>query len=304
LRRKALDYDDDDKDFDNDCERQRGGKPMNRIDVMVNGLPGNMARTIVARAQQDDRFNLVPFSLTGPEISDAACRVGAAEFRLLHPDVRDEEIKKVMASRASFISVDFTLPTAVNANAHFYCSHGLPFVMGTTGGDRRELEKTVSSVEIAAVIAPNMAKQIVGFQAMMAYGADHFPGLFDGYRLDIRESHQKGKADTSGTAKAMVGYFNRLGIPFSADQIRKERDPQIQLTEWKIPETFLNGHGWHTYRLVSEDGTVCFEFTHNVNGREIYALGALDAVAFLAEKIAAGVRGRLYSMIDVLEGEL
>ena len=91
-------------------------------------------------------------------------------------------------------------------------------VVGTTGGNRDPIVDT-STVDIAAVIAPNMAKQIVGFQAMMAYAAETFPGLFAGYELDIRESHQKGKADTSGTAKAMVGYFNRMGIPFTSDRI-------------------------------------------------------------------------------------
>jgi 4-hydroxy-tetrahydrodipicolinate reductase len=147
-----------------------------------------------------------------------------------------------------------------------------------------------------------MAKQIVGFQAMMEYAAETFRDLFKGYTLSIRESHQQGKADTSGTAKAMVGYFKRLGVPFSDDRIQMERDPYLQKTRWGIPEEHLGGHGWHTYTLVSPDGTVRFEFTHNVNGREIYALGTLDALTFLAEKVAAGTRGRMFTMIDVLRG--
>ena len=118
--------------------------------------------------------------------------------------------------------------------------------MGTTGGDRQKLETTVVSSSIAAVIAPNMAKQIVGFQAMMEYAADTFPNLFKGYSLEVKESHQAGKADTSGTAKAMVGYFNRLGLSYSADDIVQIRNPQIQKSQWGIPEKYLAGHGWHT----------------------------------------------------------
>ena len=156
--------------------------------------------------------------------------------------------------------------------------------------------------QVAAVIAPNMAKQIVAFQAMMEYAADTFPDVFKGYTLQIRESHQKGKADTSGTAKAMIGYFNRLGIPFSKDQIRMERDPEVQRSEWGVPEAYLSGHGWHTYALRSEDGTVFFEFTHNVNGREIYARGTVDAIHYLAKKVNEGAKGRVFSMIDVLKG--
>ena len=50
------------------------------------------------------------------------------------------------------------------------------------------------------------------------------------------------------------------------------------------------------------DGTVRFEFTHNVNGREIYVQGTLDALLFLRERVAAGAQGRIFSMIDVLKG--
>ena len=200
------------------------------------------------------------------------------------------------------MSVDFTHPSAVNPNAEFYCQVGLPFVMGTTGGDRQKLVEAVTSSSITAVIAPNMAKQIVGFQAMMEYAANTFPALFEGYTLEIKESHQHGKADTSGTAKAMVAYFNHLGIPFSEDQIVKMRDPEIQQTHWGIDEEYLTGHGWHTYTLVSEDRTVRFEFTHNINGREIYGRGTLDALLYLSEKVEAGVSGKVFTMIDVLKG--
>jgi 4-hydroxy-tetrahydrodipicolinate reductase len=46
---------------------------------------------------------------------------------------------------------------------------------------------------------------------------------------------------------------------------------------------------------------VRFEIKHNVNGREIYAEGSLDAVAFLEHQVAQGMQGKVYSMIDVLK---
>jgi len=143
-----------------------------------------------------------------------------------------------------------------------------------------------------------MAKQIVAFQAMMEFAAKNFPNAFRGYSLEILESHQKGKADTSGTAKAMVDYFNLLGIPFSKDQIVMIREPEKQLT-MGIPEEALKGHGWHTYTLRSSDGSILFQFTHNVNGRDIYALGTLDAINFLANNY---VPATVFSMMDVLRG--
>lgn len=59
------------------------------------------------------------------------------------------------------------------------------------------------------------ALQVVAFQAMMETMAETFPGAFAGYKLRVTESHQSTKADTSGTAKAVVASFEKLGAPIS-----------------------------------------------------------------------------------------
>ena len=192
---------------------------MNPIRVMVNGLPGNMAAIVAGQVLSDSRFDLIPFSLTGADIAFSEYKLGNVSIRLIHPDSREAAIGDIVKQYPGIILVDYTHPSAVNDNAVFYTRHHLPFVMGTTGGDRKTLEKTVTDSETTAVIAPNMAKQIVGLQAMLEYGAAHFPDLYKGYSLKVRESHQHGKADTSGTAKAIVGYFNRMGIPFTENDI-------------------------------------------------------------------------------------
>ncbi len=273
---------------------------MSGLNVMVNGLPGNVTRMLARHIIQAEDLTLMPYSLTGPEIAETQIVIEGQTIELIGPDKREARIQDIKAEWHDFISVDFTHPSAVNGNAAFYCELALPFVMGTTGGDRELLHQTVVQSSIAAVIAPNMAKQIVGLQAMMAYAADTFPGLFEGYALSVSESHQQGKADTSGTAKAMVRYFNTMGTKFTDEQIHQERDPQIQQREWGIPAAYLGGHGWHTYTLVSADGTTKFEFTHNINGREIYAEGTMDAVRFLGRQLRRGCQGQVFSMIDVL----
>lgn len=275
---------------------------MSRIKVMVNGIPGNVSRVVARHFKNDDRFLLLPFSLTGPEITESRVLLDDKAMELIKPDARDQKINDIKSAEGDFIIVDYTHPTAVNDNANFYCANRLFFVMGTTGGDRELLDQTVQASSISAVIAPNMAKQVVGFQAMMEYMAGNFPDLFKGYTLEIKESHQKGKADTSGTAKSMVKYFNAMGLAYSENDIIKERDPKVQNKTWGIPEEFLGGHGWHTYTLVSDDKTVRFEFSHNINGREIYGGGTLDSVLYLKEKAAAGSRGEVFTMLDVLKG--
>ena len=274
---------------------------MSKIKIMINGVPGNMAVTVAKHVIADDRFELIPESLTGPEIEETEYIIDSVAIGLIRPEAREQVIWEIKENEGSFISVDYTHPSAVNSNADFYCKHNLPFVMGTTGGDQKLLAETVCASSVLAVIAPNMAKQIVGFQAMMEYSAKIFPDLFKGYSLEVKESHQQGKADTSGTARAMVKHFNKLGIPFSEKEIIRERDPAAQKNRWGIPEEYLGGHGWHTYTLVSKDKSACFEFTHNINGRDIYAEGTLDAVVYLHGKEKEGAPGQVFTMIDVLK---
>ena len=46
----------------------------------------------------------------------------------------------------------------------YECMYVCMYVQGTTGGDRDELTADVRNADIQAVIAPNMAKQIVAVQ--------------------------------------------------------------------------------------------------------------------------------------------
>lgn len=267
--------------------------------IMVNGLPGKVSTVVAEHIAQDNNLILHPYSFTGQDIPQEKVNVGGLEISLIKPDGRDGFLA---SGDKPYISVDYTHPSAVNSNAEFYCQNNLPFVMGTTGGDRDALEETVRNSNNVAVIAPNMAKQIVAFQSMMKYAADTFPDAFKGYTLEITESHQKGKADTSGTAKAMIGYFNALGVPFTKDQIKMVREPSEQLS-MGIPEDALTGHGWHTYALKSDNESVLFQFTHNVNGRDVYADGTISGINYLAQKIQSGEKGKVYTMMDVLKGK-
>ena len=60
----------------------------------------------------------------------------------------------------------------------------------------------------------NRGTQVVAFQATMELMAEQFPGAFAGYRLQVVESHQRSKVDTSGTARAIVQSFQKLGLHF------------------------------------------------------------------------------------------
>lgn len=265
--------------------------------VMINGMPGKMGQA-VTHACLLRGWTVIPYSLTG-QVVESHFDFEGIHFELIPPDDKESKIIDIKSQYPQFVTVDYTHPNAVNINGDFYVKHALPFVMGTTGGDRDLLKSQVSTSSLKAVIAPNMAKQIVGFQAMMEMMAEQFPGVFEGYKLSVVESHQVTKADTSGTAKSVVESFNKMGLSQDIEDITLVRTVEEQ-KQMGIADEFLTGHAFHTYNVDSEDKTVHFEFQHNVLGRSVYAEGTADAVKFLSDaKTKEG--SNLYDMVDVLK---
>ena len=282
------------------------------IKVMVNGMPGPMA-TAAAEACLRKGLQLSPVAMTGPDVEPATITVvdtvtgKHANVRLIPSSNKDEMSSAIEGLRSSLgqdglLAIDYTHPSAVNSNAKYYAEKKIPFVMGTTGGDREQLMKDMEEVSATAVIAPNMGKQIVAMQAALEDLASKYPSAFAGYTLHTRESHQKTKADTSGTAKAVVDSLKTLSgsNEYSYDDIEMIRDDQESL-DFGVKEEYLKGHAFHTYTLTSPDGSVEFQLKHNVSGRTVYAEGTADAIKFLARKISEGLGGKVYSMINVLE---
>jgi 4-hydroxy-tetrahydrodipicolinate reductase len=279
------------------------------IVVMMNGLPGAMGHE-VAQACLRAGLSLTTEALGGRSATDTTV-VQVVEgstsvpVQLVGPHKPGAQRKVMDDAVAKYgdrlVVVDFTHPTAVDPNAALYCASGAAFVMGTTGGDRDLLVKTAETSGVYAVIAANMCKQIVALQATMARMAQDFPGAFSGYTMEITESHQTTKADTSGTARDMVDSFQGLGLDFKVDQIRLVRDKKEQL-EFGVPASALEGHAFHTYSLKSSDGSVAFQYQHNVCGRRTYAEGVVDAVLFLASRRRKTQQSeqRIFNMIDVL----
>jgi len=264
----------------------------------------------VAKACHRRGIEICKIGLTGPNMPGEVKvdnEVGAVTLlESSKPTTRttlEGVVKALKKEKKIAIAIDFTHPAAVNPNAELYNAIHLPFVMGTTGGDREALMRTTAEAKNHAVIASNMCKQIVAVQAIFQHMAKQYPGSFEGYELSVTESHQKGKADTSGTAKDVVKSLNAVvggDKPFAEEQIKKLRTDEESIA-FGVPPAHLSGHAHHTYHLESKDGNLVFEFKHNVNGRTPYAEGVADAVKFLASRIDARAKPKIYTMVDVLE---
>lgn len=267
--------------------------------ALLSGLPGAMAAETAALLIETGEFGLIDQALSSDRHSGSRFECAGRAFTLRGPAARDSLVGMLPACTAV---IDFSTPGAMADNARWLCSHGLPFVMGTTGGDIGGAEAAVRNSDVCAVIAPNMAAPIVLLQAMFGWAAREFPGALRGHRVQITESHQASKRDTSGTAKAMVRHLSALGLPASVEAIRRVRDPASQVACLGVPEAHLRGHAFHRYEVDSADGTVHLELRHEVCGRRVYAEGAIAALRFLVRRVERGERGRCFSMEDVLRG--
>lgn len=267
--------------------------------ILLSGLPGRMCGEVARRlAELPDEFPLIETALVGPDVAADSVEAAGRSFAAIPPAAREDWIVGAAAIRP-FLAVDYTLPSAVEQNVEFYCRHGIPFVMGTTGVDMQKVKARISESKVTAVVAPNMAMPIVMLQAAARWVAQNFPGALTGYRAGIRESHQAAKKDTSGTAKALVADFEALGLPIGIDDIEMVRDPARQKA-MGVPAEHIDGHAYHTYTVESPDGTVTLALSHNILGRRVYADGTVWAIRFLRHRVSQGDHGACYNMQDVL----
>ena len=240
------------------------------IPIMVNDLTGKMGRAVADAvvARGSDACVLVPVAFSG----DAKDPVDVSGVVVEVKSIRDDPAPYSRASRPSTpASSSSTIPSPPPSTPTPTCtsrtaslsSWAPPAAIATNSSPTSPPPVTTPS------LAPQMGKQVVAFQAAMRLMAENFPGAFKGYTLTVTESHQASKVDTSGTAKAIVQSFNDLGCDFDIADAELVRDVPTQLGRMGVPEEHLLGHAYHTYRLVSPDGSVSFEFQHNVCGRAI-----------------------------------
>ena len=133
----------------------------------------------VAEAAISAGLTLVPLALARPGVASQTIQICCNEVQIHGAENRDAVLAKALSMYPNLVLVDYTLPASVNDNAEWYCAQGVPFVMGTTGGDRAALMDSVTRAGNYAVIAPQMGKQVSVASFLIPHLnliALHFPG--------------------------------------------------------------------------------------------------------------------------------
>jgi 4-hydroxy-tetrahydrodipicolinate reductase len=200
-----------------------------------------------------------------------------------------------LLARADLL-IDFTRPAATLAHLDACVRHGVKLVIGTTGFDaagRRAIEDAARAVPI--VLSPNMSIGVNATLKLLEVAA-HI--LASGYDVEILEAHHRHKVDApSGTAL-------KMGEVIAAAQGRRLEDVAVFARHGDTGARKDGTIGFASARGgdIVGDHTVLFagtgeriEITHRSASRMTYAVGALRAARFLADK-----RTGLFDMHDVL----
>jgi 4-hydroxy-tetrahydrodipicolinate reductase len=226
------------------------------IRLFVNGIRGRMGTRIAALARADDRFLL-----------------GAADDATGTPSARG-----ATAPRCDVI-VDFSSPQGTMEAARQARTHDAALVVGTTGLSRENLDVLDDAARfVPLMITPNFAP---GATALTRLATAAARLLGPGCDLRIIEHHHRSKRDApSGTALRLAEALNdEASVHVAPEHIHSIRAGDVI--------------GEHAV-LFSGGGEIVTIF-HSVADRDVFALGALRAAAWLS-----GRRPGRYHFIDVL----
>ncbi|NCS65463.1 MAG: 4-hydroxy-tetrahydrodipicolinate reductase [Hydrogenophilales bacterium CG03_land_8_20_14_0_80_62_28] len=200
------------------------------------------------------------------------------------------------ALAGAHVLIDFTRPEATLAHIEACRQRKVAMVIGTTGFDATgKAAIAEAACDIPIVFAPNMS---VGVNLVFKLLDMASRVLNEGYDIEIIEAHHRHKVDApSGTAL-------RMGEVIASALGRDLKDCAVYGREGVTGERQPSTIGFATVRGgdIVGDHTALFagvgeriEISHKASSRLTFALGALRAARFLADK-----KSGLYDMQDVL----
>ncbi len=265
---------------------------MKKIRYAIAGSAGRMGRTLIEAILKNEHATLAAALEhdASPYLGkDAGELVGSPCGVLI-----SSEIAAALTNADCLI--DFTRPEATLVHLAACEAAGVSLIIGTTGFSvegKQAIENAAQKIPV--VFAPNMA---VGVNAVFKLLSLAAKILNTGYDIEVIEAHHRHKVDApSGTALRMGEVVaHALGQDLSACAIYGRQGHTGERPAAQIGFSTIRGGdivGDHTVLFAGEGERI--EITHKSASRMSYALGALRAGRFLADKSHG-----LFDMQDVL----
>ena len=201
------------------------------------------------------------------------------------------------------VIIDFSNAASTERLLDYCEQHGTPVVICTTGHSAAQLDRIrAASAKIAVFRSGNMS---LGINLMSELLKQSAAVLGDKYDVEIIEKHHNQKLDApSGTALMLADAVASV-LPYDEGKEkltdnsnffclheRREKRPAHEIGISAIRGGTIVGE--HSVLFCGRDEII--EIKHTALSREVFAVGAVDAAAFMAERTQPG----MYDMSDVI----
>lgn len=195
-----------------------------------------------------------------------------------------EKLEEVILKSKPDVVVDFSKPEATLKNLELISAMKVNMVIGTTGFsdiDLRKIEAIASNRQVGIVYAPNITLGVNVLMILTKLASI----LLKGYDFQITEVHHKNKKDIPSGTAVKIAHEIEKGLLYAGKDIN---DEMIAINSVRAGGVV----GKHEVLIVGEDDRITI--SHESFSRKIFALGAIEAIKFIKDKIG------FFEMKDVL----
>lgn len=251
------------------------------IKILLNGCGGKMGTAVTNSAEAQDNIT----------IAAGVDKTSKTTFN--YPVFKSISEVNIPCD----VILDFSRPDALDELLDYSDKNNLPIVICTTGYSNDELNKINEFSKTHAIF--RSANMSIGINAVNIILKELSQLLYDNYDIEIIEKHHNQKVDSpSGTALLLADTIK--------DSIKSDTISYINGRSGISPKKH-NEIGIHAVRggsIVGEHEVLfagigeTIEIKHTAISREVFAVGALKACTFMADK-----KTGLYDMNNVLQSE-
>ena len=195
------------------------------------------------------------------------------------------------------VIIDFSTATAVNTLVDYAADHSIPTVVCTTGLSTQDIDYlNEASKKVPIFFSANMSLGVNLLIALAKRATEVLSG--SGFDIEIIEKHHNQKIDApSGTALAIADAINETldntyEYRYDRSTVREKR-PQKEIGIHAVRGGTIVGE--HEILFAGNDEFI--SLTHQATSKEVFAVGAINAAKFLANKKTSG----LYNMEHLLD---
>ena len=249
------------------------------LKIALSGCNGRMGRVTTDICSKKENMKIVAgFDLYTEKLADYPVFADPFEF-----------------TGACDVIIDFSNVSLTDQLLAYCIKTRTPVVICTTGHNAEQLARIrEASQQIPVFRSGNMS---VGINLMMELLRKCASVLGEGFDVEIVEQHHNQKVDAPSGTALMLADAVREALPYDAEYVydrheRREKRPAHEIGIHSIRGGTIVGE--HSVMFCGRDEII--EIRHSARSREVFAVGAVDAAAYLAAQTQPG----MYDMSDVI----